>query len=402
MTPKDIAIIGAGPAGLASALYLHRAGHRVTILERFAAAAPVGSGLMLQPTGLSVLADLGLGNAIMALGQRIDRLYGTDAKSGRMVLDVKYGRKSKGGRHGLAVNRAALFNVLYEAVMADGITVKTDCDITDASPSSRGYKLIGQEFDLLIDCSGSRSKLRHFCHHPKEPRALPYGALWATLDWYAEGFESNALTQRYDKASVMIGVLPIGKMEVGGTEKAAFFWSLKTDTYDDVKAAGLPAWKKAVLDYWPETQPYLDQIRSFEDFTLARYGHHTLKTPIGPSIVFVGDSAHSASPQLGQGANMALLDAKAISHAVNSSDSVDAALKAYARSRRNHVRVFQALSWMFTPFYQSESRALAFIRDRIVAALAKLPPAPWILSNMVSGTLVNPFRSIGLEEVDWR
>jgi len=168
MTPKDIAIIGAGPAGLASALYLHRAGHRVTILERFAAAAPVGSGLMLQPTGLSVLADLGLGNAIMALGQRIDRLYGTDAKSGRMVLDVKYGKKSEGGRHGLAVNRAALFNVLYEAVMADGITLKTDCDIADATPSSRGYKLMGQEFDLIIDCSGSRSKLRHLCHHPKK------------------------------------------------------------------------------------------------------------------------------------------------------------------------------------------------------------------------------------------
>ncbi|TIS71130.1 MAG: FAD-dependent oxidoreductase, partial [Mesorhizobium sp.] len=48
----DIAIAGAGPAGLAAALYLKRAGHRVTIFERFDEPKPVGSGLILQPTGL--------------------------------------------------------------------------------------------------------------------------------------------------------------------------------------------------------------------------------------------------------------------------------------------------------------------------------------------------------------
>ena len=70
----DIAIAGAGPAGLAAALYLKRAGHRVTIFERFDKPAPVGSGLILQPTGLTVLDDLGLLAEIRALGSRIDRL----------------------------------------------------------------------------------------------------------------------------------------------------------------------------------------------------------------------------------------------------------------------------------------------------------------------------------------
>ena len=56
----EIAIASAGPAGLAAALYLERAGHKVTIFERFDEPKPVGSGLMLQPTGLTVLADLGL------------------------------------------------------------------------------------------------------------------------------------------------------------------------------------------------------------------------------------------------------------------------------------------------------------------------------------------------------
>ena len=95
----DIAIAGAGPAGLATALYLQRAGHRVTVFERFDKPAPVGSGLILQPTGLTVLGDLGLLADILALGSRIDRLHGTDAASGRSVLDVRYD-VSKGGRFG--------------------------------------------------------------------------------------------------------------------------------------------------------------------------------------------------------------------------------------------------------------------------------------------------------------
>ncbi|MBC8838457.1 FAD-dependent monooxygenase, partial [Escherichia coli] len=69
----------AGPAGLAAALYLHRAGHDVKLLERFAAPSPLGSGLILQPTGLTVLSDLGLFDSISGLGNRIDRLYGADA-----------------------------------------------------------------------------------------------------------------------------------------------------------------------------------------------------------------------------------------------------------------------------------------------------------------------------------
>lgn len=52
MRGLDIAIAGCGPCGLAAALLLHRAGHHVTLFERFDTPRPIGSGLMLQPTGL--------------------------------------------------------------------------------------------------------------------------------------------------------------------------------------------------------------------------------------------------------------------------------------------------------------------------------------------------------------
>ncbi|MBO6716772.1 MAG: FAD-dependent monooxygenase [Rhizobiaceae bacterium] len=405
---KEIGIVGAGPAGLAAALFLHRAGHKVTIYERFEEPKPLGSGLILQPTGLTVLDALGLRGQIEALGARIDRLHGTDSASGRTVLDVRYDVSPR-GRYGVAVHRGALFDVLYGAVRAEKIDVVTDNEISGINYREEYPALFGSNqpaikfADLVVDASGGRSKLiGQYAREPAEPKPLAYGAFWASLKWRAEGFDPNALMQRYRGASVMIGVLPIGSMASGGEPMAAFFWSLKPDEADAVRAGGLDVWKDKVAGYWPEARVYLEQIGSFDDLTLARYGHHTLKHPTGRDLAFIGDAAHSTSPQLGQGANMALLDAAALAHAIETSPDIASALEAYCRMRRRHVHLFQWLSYALTPFYQSNSRLLPMLRDTLVATVAKVPPMPALLAAMVSGTLFDPFTLAGLKEPDWR
>ncbi|ESY86055.1 FAD-dependent monooxygenase [Mesorhizobium australicum] len=401
----DIAIAGAGPAGLAAALYVKRAGHRVTIFERFEEPRPVGSGLILQPTGLTVLAELGLLDDIMALGSRIDRLHGVDASSGRTVLDVRYDAQ-RGNRFGLAVHRAALFGVLFRAARREAIPIETGVEIETLETGERvtlikGHGRKAGPFDLIVDASGARSKLRQSIGNQDEPRPLTYGAFWASLGWRGEGFDEHALLQRYDKASVMIGVLPIGRPEPGAEKTAAFFWSLKPADADAVRAGGLDTWKERVVRLWPQAEAFTSQIDSFDQLSLARYGHHTMKFPVGRRLAVIGDAAHSASPQLGQGANMALLDAAALNYALARADGLETALEAYARARRRHVRVFQALSLAFTPFYQSDSVALPFIRDRLVATIAKIPPAPRLLAAMVAGTVIDPFTPAGLAEARW-
>ena len=405
-SPLRIAIVGAGPAGLAAALLLSRDGHRVEILEKFDAPKPLGSGLILQPTGMCVLSKLGLMPAMLAQGSRIERLHGADAGTGRTVLDVRYDALP-GGRFGLGVHRAALFNVLHDAVGAAGIPIRTSTEATGIEVSTSGATLTGAggmalgAYDLVIDASGSKSRLKASCYKPAEPRPLAYGAFWASLAWHGEGFDRNALQQRYVKARVMIGVLPIGRIAPAGGEMAAFFWSLKPADVERVKARGIDAWKDEVAGYWPDCAPYLDQIGSFDDLTLARYGHHTLKMPAGRRLAVIGDAAHSTSPQLGQGANMALLDAAALAQALRLYPDVADALAAYAATRRFHVRLFQALSLMLTPFYQSDSTMVPFLRDTLVATVAKVPPVPRILALMVSGMLARPLASTGLIEADW-
>jgi 2-polyprenyl-6-methoxyphenol hydroxylase-like FAD-dependent oxidoreductase len=341
------------------------------------------------------------------LGSRIDRLFGADAHSNRTVLDVRYDA-IKGGRYGIAVHRAALFHVLHEAALAEGIAIETGLDVDaletrgDLAWLVSGAQAKAGPFDLVVDASGSRSKLKVFSLKPSEPKPLLYGAFWASLQADAAALSSKALVQRYHQASTMIGVLPIGQATPGSPAMSAFFWSTKPDDYDTLKRAGINSWKDRVAGLWSDCEPYLNQINAFEDMTLARYGHHTLAMPVGRCLAIIGDAAHSTSPQLGQGANMALLDAKALVNALNTSDDLASALPRYAASRRLHVRTFQALSAAFTPFYQSDSRVMPFLRDRVMATLSKIPPAPQVLATMVAGTLVDPFKSIGLKERRWQ
>src|SRR5579859_7464574 len=108
MAPLDVAIVGCGVSGMAAALFLSRSGHRVHLFERFAAPHPLGSGLLLQPTGLAVLAQLGLLEQVEAAGARVDRLIGRSMPSGRTILDVGYADLDA-DLSGLGIHRAALF-----------------------------------------------------------------------------------------------------------------------------------------------------------------------------------------------------------------------------------------------------------------------------------------------------
>lgn len=62
--------------------------------------------------------------------------------------------------------------------------------------------------------------------------------------------------------------------------------------------------------------------------------------------------------------------------------------------RRRHVHLYQALTALFTPVYQSDSRAIPFVRDRIVGPLSKLWPAARIQAAMVSGLIGNPLEPL--------
>ncbi len=353
---------------------------------------------MIQPTGLAVLHKLGLSEQITREGARIERLQGMAGR--RVVLSVGYDAlRAKPAMFGIGLHRASLFAALYDMVLNQGIEVRTGQTITGSRMTSAGRCLeiegeeVSEPFDLVIDALGTRSTLA-----PATDGELPFGALWATLDW-PEALDAprDTLSQRYRRSSVMAGVLPLGRGR-GEREKVAFFWSLKGADFAYWQEAGIEAWKAQVLELWPDCASLLAQITEPQQMTYARYAHRTLTRPAEEAMIHIGDAWHSASPQLGQGANMALLDAWATARALARNEAIDAALRDAVALRRRHVLVYQWLTWLFTPVYQSDSRVLPFVRDRLVGPLSRLWPATTIQATMVAGLVGNPLPHLGLAQ----
>jgi len=83
---------------------------------------------------------------------------------------------------------------------------------------------------------------------------------------------------------------------------------------------------------------------------------------------------------------------------LDTQSNLDAALGEYARMRTLHIKLYQLASWMFTPAYQSDSDAFAFVRDWIMSPLSRAPFAPGVLAALVAGEIGAPLGAIGLDE----
>jgi len=393
----DIGIAGCGIAGLAAALLLARDSNRVTIYERFERPRPLGSGLLIQPTGLAVLAEMGLAEKVVANGARVRRLFGEDC-NGERVLDARYGDLGIEGAFAVGIHRAALFETLFGAAQAAGIPFRADHEVVGAAEVSSAPRLAfakGGEsppHDLVVDCLGTASPLA-----PKNGGWLPFGALWANLA-LSDGdvFDPAMLEQRYDRAARMVGIFPTG----GG--QVAFFWSLKAASYDRWREAGLAAWREEVAALWPACRGLLARIDDPAQLTFARYAHRLVRRPARGRLVHIGDAWHAASPQLGQGANMALLDAWALAKAVREAGDLGDALKSFAAVRRGHVGLYQRLAWLFTPLYQSDALFPAVLRDIFLAPLSQVGFGPRLQARLVAGLAGKPLASLGLAMPDYR
>ncbi|NWG46970.1 MAG: FAD-dependent monooxygenase [Alphaproteobacteria bacterium] len=396
MAPRlDIGVAGCGLAGLGAALLLTRAGHRVTLYDRLPVPAPIGSGLLLQPTGLAVLERLGLARQAVARGAVVTRLFGRSVPSGRAVLDVRYGA----GSFAIGIHRAALFDLLYTEVQRLGIALEAATEITDIDPqadgrarlvAAGGRRLPG--FDLVVDALGVRSPLAG-----PPPRPLEYGALWASLAWpEGAGFAPDTLEQRYRRAERMAGVLPIGRLGADKPPLAAVFWSLRGADAPQVRERGLPALLQEIRSLWPQTEPFLAGITAFDQLALARYAHRTRPPPWRRGLVPIGDAAHAASPQLGQGANMALLDAFGLAEALDHAPDAGSALSLYWRRRRLHVHLYQALAAVLTPLYQSDGSLAPALRDHLAAPLFRIRMLQPLFAGLVAGLAGWPLRPLGL------
>ncbi len=304
------------------------------------------------------------------------------------------------GVHGVSVHRAALFDMLHRAAAQAGAVMEPGREVAGVEAADGRAMLrfadgtASERFDLVIDALGVRSPLV-----ARSGNFLKFGALWGNAPFpSAPGFSENILTQRYRRADCSAGIMPIGTLRDGGAPMAAFFWTLQADHYETWRMTPLDRWKARVAGLWPEAAPVLAHFTSHDDFVFANYAHHTACAPVEGRVVHIGDAWHAASPQLGQGANMALLDAWALSGALSAAmaegGDIDAALAAFVKTRSRHVKLYQAISYLFTPVYQSDLKLIPALRDRLAEPLSNLWFMPKVLASMVAGMVGDPLKKL--------
>ncbi len=379
----DVGIIGCGVAGQAAASLLGDAGHRVTVLECFQEPRPVGAGLLLQPTGLAVLRSLGLEEGALAAGARIDGLFGENHK-GRPVLDLAYGDLHPAA-FGLGIRRAVLFDLLHQRLLASGARLVTNAEIVDVAREGARAVAVDSKgnrhgpFDLLIVADGAHSGLRDRLMPSARAPLYPWGCIWATVaDTQAFG-AVGLLRQRFAGSTAMMGLLPVA------SDKLTMFWSLPAADLAAHRELDLEAVRDAALWLWPEAGPTIEYAVAAGDFSRATYRHVALPRWNEGPILFMGDAAHGTSPQLGQGANLGLLDAHALGRSFAEATDLPRAMDLFAQRRGPPSRFYRRASHLLTPFFQSDGQVLAALRDVLMRHACQAPIVRPMMTSVLAG-----------------
>jgi 2-polyprenyl-6-methoxyphenol hydroxylase-like FAD-dependent oxidoreductase len=380
----EVAVIGCGVAGQAAATLLADAGHRVAVFERFAEAKPTGAGLLLQPTGLAVLRRLGLDEQAERLGARVHGLQGLNHLK-HTVLDLAYGDLHPAA-YGLGIHRGTLFGLLHGRLRQSTARLITDAEIVDVVRDGSRATVVDKAgarlgpFDLVVVADGAHSRLRERLMPRARAPLYPWGCIWATVADSRNIFTAPAmLQQRVRGTTIMMGLLPVGQKQV------TLFWSLPIEELEAGRPVDLEAWRMAALDLWPEAAALIEQAADADNFARATYRHVALPRWNDGPILFIGDAAHGTSPQLGQGANLGLLDADALSRALGASDDLAPALALFARRRGPPVRFYRQASHLLTPFFQSQQPLLGLARDALMGVACRAPGLRPMMTSTLAG-----------------
>lgn len=386
---RTLAIVGYGAAGQAIALLAQRAGWAVEVYERVVAPGPVGAGFLLQPTGLWALEQLGLAEAARSVGAPVEQLLGV-TPAGRRVMDLRYAAAGDGSR-GLGLQRGALFEILHQALPAEVrlrpghevIAVDAEAGLLSTSDGGRHGP-----FALLVLADGAASRLRP-ASELRRDRPYRWGAAWGLCT--APPWLGTRLVQRYGGTRRMAGLLPVGRLpgEDSDVQRACFYWSAPADQLEAIGTAGLSGLLVELRLLWPEAAEWLGDAARSMPLHAARYRDAVSRTPGSGRVIRIGDALHAMSPQLGQGVNLALLDAVALGQLLQASPDAEPAelRRRLMQARSRHVAVYQWMSRWLTPWFQSDLDWLGPLRDTLAGPVAALPGVDRLAARVLSGRL---------------
>ena len=317
-------IVGAGIAGLAlaRALRLRESTVELLVVERAEQWSQAGAGLYLPGNAVRALGELGLGPVLSDRASPIVRQRFLDHRGGLLAeIDVERFWAGVGGC--VAIERAALHDVLVEAT-AD-VSIRLGTSVTGLEPGATPRVTFSDgstgTYDLVVGADGVHSTVRTLALGGPPARYVGQ----ASWRFVAGGFPDSG------EWSVLLGRGRAFLTVALGRGAVYCYADLNTS---DPAAAAAGDWRRLFADFAEPVPSLLEQagetyVAPIEEVAAPEW--------TASGVALVGDAAHASSPNMAQGAAMAVEDALVLADLLTAGRPVAPALAEYERRRRKRV-----------------------------------------------------------------
>lgn len=343
----DIAIIGAGPAGLAAALRLHQKGFRPRIYETVAELKPLGVGLDVKTYAAEEFDELGL----------LDEFRSISVEARESIFYNKYGQEIYAELCGKAagyeyeqrfVHRGILQMMLYRTVLerlgddavvqgARLVRYEQDADTVTLHLEHSDGRTEQVRADVLIAADGIKSVVRRQMHPASADPVYSGITMWrgtTLMEPFRDGH--TILHIGAPDISSMI-VYPIAD-DFEGSGKTLVNWVVEATRDESIEDWNQLGSIDEVMHYYDQCKiPFLDvqqMLRNNREvylFPLIR--HDPLDSWTDGRVVLIGDAAHAMYPRGGNGACQSIVDGNTLATKLATIDDPAAALKAFESER---------------------------------------------------------------------
>ncbi|XP_066358328.1 monooxygenase 2-like isoform X1 [Miscanthus floridulus] len=385
---EDIVIAGAGLAGLATALGLHRKGVRCLVLESSPALRASGFAFTTWTNAFRALDALGVGDKIREHHLLYERMIAFSAATGEAAAEVSLKIQGKSGPHEIrCVKRDFLLQTLANELPEGTIRYSSKVAAMEEDGSVKTLHLADGSIikaKVVIGCDGVNSVVAKCLGLPKP--ILSGRSATRGLAEYPAGHGFGPEILQFIGHGFRSGVLPCSDTSVywnytwypspadGDAEESVA--KMRSHVVAKLRGAKIPAEALEVIERSEMSDVASSPLRFRSPLALVRGSISR------GGVCVAGDALHPMTPELGQGGCAALEDgvvlarclAEAFSHGHGHEQDdegrrVKAALEKYAEARRWRSIQLITAAYVVGFIQQSNNAVVRFVRDRFLAGL---------------------------------